>query len=124
MAYLLSSLATLANMYFVLTTLYPNNPRIEDWLGIGQTLGSYPVVALAALIQAGVFLFALTELRAGATRRLARDFATGADEPHSEAVWPMWRSGGPRPRGRRAATATPAARWRSRSADRPSRPSM
>ncbi len=70
-AYLLSGLATFANMYFVLTTLYPDNPGIDDWLGIGRTLGSFPVVALAATIQGAVFLFALSELRASATRRLA-----------------------------------------------------
>ena len=70
-AYLLSALATFANMYFVLTTLYPNNPSIDDWLGIGPALGSFPVVALAAVIQGAVFLFALSELRASATRRRA-----------------------------------------------------
>ena len=79
-AYVLSGLATLANMYFVLTTLYPNNPGIDDWLGIGKTLGRYPVVATAAIIQAGVLLFAFSELRARAARRLAGEVATGAGE--------------------------------------------
>ena len=46
-AYLASSLATLANMYVVLTTLYPNNPGIDDWLGIGPGLGSWTVIAVA-----------------------------------------------------------------------------
>jgi len=82
-AYLLSALATFANMYFVLTTLYPNNPSIDDWLGIGPTLGSFQVVALAAVIQGAVFLFALSELRAPATRRLAVDIAA-VDEEDAE----------------------------------------
>ena len=107
-AYLLSSLATFANMYFVLTTLYPNNPNIEDWLGIGRTLGSYPVVALAVVIQTGVFLFALTELRAGATRRLARDLGAAADTPRSGAARPDAPLGAPPPLvGVLPATATP-----------------
>ncbi len=72
-AYLFSALATFVNMYFVLTTLYPSNPSIDDWLGIGPTLGSFPVVALAAAVQGVVFLYALTELRASATRRLASE---------------------------------------------------
>jgi hypothetical protein len=33
LAYLLSAAATFANMYVVLTTYYPGNPRISDWLG-------------------------------------------------------------------------------------------
>ncbi len=73
-AYVLSGLATLANMYFVLITLYPNNPGVDDWLGTGRALGSFPVVAVAAAIQALVLLFALTELRAAASRRLAAEF--------------------------------------------------
>jgi 4-amino-4-deoxy-L-arabinose transferase-like glycosyltransferase len=71
-AYALACVAMFANMYTVLTTLYPNNPSISDWLGIGQTLRSWPVVALASATQLGVFLWSLTELRASATRRLAR----------------------------------------------------
>lgn len=77
-AYVLSGLATFANMYFVLTTLYPSNPGIEDWLGIGRTLGGYPVVAAAAAIQAAILLFALSELRPRALQRLAREVAIGS----------------------------------------------
>ena len=82
-AYVLSSLATLANMYFVLTTLYHNNPGIDDWLGIGETLGTFWVIALAAVVQAVVLLFALSELRPEAVRRLAAAL-TGSDAaaPH------------------------------------------
>ncbi len=73
LAYLASSLATLANMYFVLTTLYPNNPGIADWLGIGPGLGSWTVIAAAGLLQLAVLVFAVTELRASASARLARE---------------------------------------------------
>lgn len=80
-AYVASGLATLANLYFVLTTLYPDNPGIDDWLGIGPTLGSWPVVAIAALVQVAVLLFALSELRASANHRLAREIAaSGSDD--------------------------------------------
>ncbi|MES2210688.1 MAG: phospholipid carrier-dependent glycosyltransferase [Chloroflexota bacterium] len=75
-AYLLSGLATIANMYFVLTTLYPNNPSIDDWLGTGRALGSFPVVALAAITQAGVLVFAFLQLRASAAARLAEEVTT------------------------------------------------
>jgi uncharacterized protein (DUF486 family) len=83
-AYVLSSLATLANMYYVLTTLYPNNPGIADWLGLGKTLGTFTVIAVAAAIQAAVFLFAMTELRPGAIRRLARELAARGDAPPAD----------------------------------------
>lgn len=79
-AYVASSLATIANMYFVLTTLYPNNPGIDDWLGIGPTLGSWTGVAVAATTQLAVFAFALTELRASASARLAREIAASGRE--------------------------------------------
>ena len=89
-AYAVSSVATLANMYFVLTTLYPNNPGIEDWLGIGKTLGTYGYVAAAALIQAAALVFAFSELRRAATHRLSRELAGGmrpaADESGYVAV--------------------------------------
>ncbi|MEO8207490.1 MAG: phospholipid carrier-dependent glycosyltransferase [Chloroflexota bacterium] len=74
-AYVASGLATMANMYFVLTTLYPNNPSITDWLGTGRNLGSFPVVAVAAITQAVVFIFAFSELRASASRRLGAEIA-------------------------------------------------
>jgi len=79
-AYLASSLATAANMYFVLTTLYPNNPGIDDWLGIGRGLGSWNVIAVAAMIQAAVLVFAIAELRESATARLGREIAGGGAE--------------------------------------------
>ena len=47
MAYVVLSVATFPNMYVVLTTLYPDNPAIADWLGIGPAIRS----------EAGVVLF-------------------------------------------------------------------
>ena len=37
-AYIVLTVATFANMYVVLTTIYPNNPSIADWLGIGPAI--------------------------------------------------------------------------------------
>ncbi|HSO28371.1 MAG TPA: hypothetical protein VLS28_00580, partial [Candidatus Sulfomarinibacteraceae bacterium] len=85
-AYVLSGVATLANMYFVLTTLYPNNPGIDDWLGIGPGIGSWPGVALAAGIQVAVLAFALTELRASAGARLAREIAASGLDDEARAL--------------------------------------
>ena len=82
-AYVLSGLATFANMYFVLTTLYPNNPSIDDWLGTGKALGSFQVVAIAAVVQAVVLVFAFLQFRAGAASRLAFEVSAsggGSDE--------------------------------------------
>ncbi|MEW5990073.1 MAG: phospholipid carrier-dependent glycosyltransferase [Chloroflexota bacterium] len=71
--YLASSLATLANTYYVLTTLYPNNPQIDDWLGIGPWLGSWGVIAVASVTQALVLVFTITELRRSASTRIGHE---------------------------------------------------
>ena len=55
-------------MYVVLTTLYPDNPSIEDWLGIGPTIRS----------PAGVVLFSLHAC--GGVRVGVRPAAVGAHE--------------------------------------------
>jgi dolichyl-phosphate-mannose-protein mannosyltransferase len=70
LAYVLSSAATLANMYVVLTVLYPNNPNVQDWFHIGPAIRSTTGVWVVALTQLGVFLWAATELRGAARRRL------------------------------------------------------
>jgi C-terminal four TMM region of protein-O-mannosyltransferase/Dolichyl-phosphate-mannose-protein mannosyltransferase len=74
-AYLLSAAATLANMYVVLTTYYPDNPQISDWLGIGQGLASAFGVTVASLVQAAVLAWAFFQLREEATEGLAEDVA-------------------------------------------------
>ncbi|HEY4227611.1 MAG TPA: phospholipid carrier-dependent glycosyltransferase [Candidatus Limnocylindrales bacterium] len=72
-AYVLSALATLANMYVVITTYYnnPPQPQISDWLGIGQTLASPWAVTIASVIQAAVLGWAFFQLREEATEGLA-----------------------------------------------------
>jgi hypothetical protein len=96
-AYVLSGLATLANMYFVLTTLYPSNPSIDDWLGIGPGLGSWAGVAIAAAVQVAVFAFALSELRPSASARLAREIVASVrdDEEEADDRWIGDRPGSP-----------------------------
>ena len=87
------ALATFANMYVVLTTLYPNNPGIADWLGIGKALGSYEVVAIAAVIQAVVLVLAFSELR---RRRRSRRLA-GRDRGRTATGPPLGWRGAPTP---------------------------
>ena len=38
--YVVLSVATFLNMYVVVTTLYPGNPAVTDWLGIGGWIRS------------------------------------------------------------------------------------
>jgi 4-amino-4-deoxy-L-arabinose transferase-like glycosyltransferase len=91
-AYLLASIAAFLNMYVVLTTLYPDNPSVSDWLGIGQAIRSYWGVALIAIVNTAVFLWGVAQLRRRASMRLSADLeaarapveAPGADEPANE----------------------------------------
>jgi hypothetical protein len=70
-AYILTGLATFANMYAVLAYLYPDNPGITDWLGIGPILTSFWGVAVAGAAQAAVFVWAFFQLREGAVEGIA-----------------------------------------------------
>jgi C-terminal four TMM region of protein-O-mannosyltransferase/Dolichyl-phosphate-mannose-protein mannosyltransferase len=90
-AYVLSAGATFANMYVVLTTYYPDNPQISDWLGIGQGLASPWGVAIASLVQAAILGWAFFQLREEATEGLADDVAlAGRDGGRRPGVggWP------------------------------------
>ena len=89
-AYVALSFATFLNMYVVLTTLYPGNPRISDWLGIGPDIRSVTTVTIVALIHLGGFVWVASQLRRRAERRLVEDIAAsrvldagpvGAPEP-------------------------------------------
>jgi hypothetical protein len=62
--YVVLSLATLANMYVVLTTLYPDNPSIDDWFGIGPAIRSELGIAIVAIAHGMGFLWVLLQLRA------------------------------------------------------------
>jgi Gpi18-like mannosyltransferase len=95
-AYVLSALATFANLYVVLTTFYPGcltpgadpnscNPQIADWLGIGKDLASPWGIALAAIAQTVVLAWAFFQLRRRAVEGLAEGLATSG-HPMDDAV--------------------------------------
>ncbi len=62
-AYVALSAAMFANMYVVLTTLYPDNPSIIDWLGIGGAIHSQAGVTAIAIVNGVAFLWVLLQLR-------------------------------------------------------------
>jgi dolichyl-phosphate-mannose-protein mannosyltransferase/protein-O-mannosyltransferase-like protein len=81
LAYVVASGAMLANMYAVLTTLYPDNPGISDWLGIGKELTSFEGVAVAAVAQAVVFAWVFSQLRDDPLDELDAAFAGSEPAP-------------------------------------------
>ncbi|MEO6207214.1 MAG: glycosyltransferase 87 family protein, partial [Candidatus Limnocylindrales bacterium] len=74
-AYIALSAATFANMYVVLTTLYPDNPSIDDWLGIGSLLRSQVGVMTVAITHTAAFVWALVQLRIDGRERLEDELA-------------------------------------------------
>ncbi|MFL5755573.1 MAG: phospholipid carrier-dependent glycosyltransferase [Chloroflexota bacterium] len=96
-AYVAVSVASFLNMYVVLTTIYPDNPQIADWLGIGPGIRSATGVTAIAITISVAFLWSLTQLRDSARQRLAVEIAAAArsryDEDEAERV------GGPAGRG-------------------------
>jgi 4-amino-4-deoxy-L-arabinose transferase-like glycosyltransferase len=99
-AYVVSALATFANLYVVLTTYYsgclsPNpssscNPQIQDWLGIGDGLAAPWGVAIAAIAQTIVLVWAFFQLREGAVEGLSDRLAIAghrAEEPDDLDDW-------------------------------------
>ena len=73
-AYVVLTVATFANMYVVLTTLYPPsdptlNP-VRDWLGIGDLIRSQLGVTVVAILHTGAAAWAWVQLRSGAQQRL------------------------------------------------------
>ncbi len=77
--YVAVSAATFANMYVVLTTIYPGNPGVADWLGIGPAIRSPMGVTVVAVVHLAAFLWALVQLRAPARTTLAAEVAASAD---------------------------------------------
>jgi hypothetical protein len=71
-AYVALSATAFLNLYAVVTTIYPGNPSISDWLGIGPSIVSVPGVTLIALVNTGAFAWALLQLRRD---RLAEELA-------------------------------------------------
>ena len=86
-AYVVLSVATFANMYVVLTTLYPDNPSVADWLGLGPAIRSQAVVIVLSLLHAGAFGWAFLQLRSSRRDRLAAGLvAASADGERAEAA--------------------------------------
>ncbi len=77
-AYVALSVATFANMYVVLTTLYPDNPSVMDWLGIGPAIRSQTGVTLVAIIHVGSFLWAAVQLRGDRREALEADLESAS----------------------------------------------
>jgi hypothetical protein len=78
-AYLVLAAAAFANMYVVLTTIYPNNPQIHDWLGIGRALSSFPGVATIAAVHTVGLGWGLLQWRRTAREGLEDEIADAAD---------------------------------------------
>ncbi|HEY4632831.1 MAG TPA: hypothetical protein VIH00_02855, partial [Candidatus Limnocylindrales bacterium] len=83
LAYVVLSIATFANMYVVLTTLYPDNPSVSDWLGVGGLIRSEVGVATVAILHAAAFGWAALQLRAAARARLEDELAAASARPGS-----------------------------------------
>jgi 4-amino-4-deoxy-L-arabinose transferase-like glycosyltransferase len=72
-AYVVLSVASFANLYAVLLTPFYKNPGVKDWLGLADAIRTPIGVTLIAAVHLAAFAWALTELRAGALRRLDRE---------------------------------------------------
>ena len=83
-AYLAAGIATFLNLYVVLTTIYPDNPSVSDWLGIGPTIRSYAGVAFVAALHTAAFAWGLLQLRPRARDTLALELADGWQEPDEQ----------------------------------------
>jgi hypothetical protein len=77
LAYVVLSIATLANMYVVLTTIYPDNPSISDWFGIGQAIHSEAGVMIVALVHSIAFVWVLWQVRRDGIASIAVSLADG-----------------------------------------------
>ena len=72
-AYVVAGIATFLNMYVVLVALYPDNPQVSDWLGIGDLVRSTFGVTVVSLMHSAVFIWGLLQLRPRAHEALAAD---------------------------------------------------
>ncbi len=71
-AYVVLTIATFANMYVVLTTLY-DNPSIDDWFGLGGLIRSQAGVMAIAIAHATAFVWVLLQLRRRASESLEEE---------------------------------------------------
>jgi hypothetical protein len=85
-AYLVAGGATFLNMYVVLVALYPDNPGVSDWLGIGDAVRSSLGVTVVALAHSAAFVWGVLQLRAGARRRLAAELEARRTDAGDEAA--------------------------------------
>ena len=111
-AYAVASVATFLNMYVVLTTIYPDNPSISDWLGIGPAIRSFSGVALIAVLHTVAFAWGFVQLRSRARSALALELAAGREGAGQEPApgdGPGRRGGGLGPAGGSPAGRRPAA---------------
>ena len=101
-----------ANVYVVLTTLYPKQPVDGGWLGIGPSDPLASRGRLFSLMHAAAFVWRSSQLRAGARERLEEELA-GASVERVAGRQGRLRQGVGRPRRRTPpmppATATSAA---------------
>ena len=79
-AYVVAAIATFLNMYVVLVALYPDNPGVSDWLGIGGAIRSSFGVTTVALLHSAAFVWGVLQLRPGARRALAAQLERGRVE--------------------------------------------
>ncbi len=84
-AYVILAIATFANMYVVLTTIYPPkdpalNP-VADWLGVGSLIRSEIGVTLVAALHTVAFAWAWLQLRPAAMARLTGEVLSASEEP-------------------------------------------
>ena len=90
--YIALSIATFANMYVVLTTIYDNSRfRISDWLGIGGSINDELWVAIIAMVHLLGLVWAFVQLRADGRERLADEFAEAGviDDAEREVFLPI-----------------------------------
>ncbi|MEO8272732.1 MAG: hypothetical protein ABI620_01530, partial [Chloroflexota bacterium] len=90
LAYVLSAAATFANMYVVLTTYYPDNPGVADWLGTGQTFASPWGVAVAAVTQALILGWTFFQLRREAIEGIAEDVTIAGTDAGGQSRLSAW----------------------------------
>jgi Gpi18-like mannosyltransferase len=74
-AYAILALASFLNMYVVLTTLYPGNPQISDWLGMGSFIRSQPGVTFVAILNTLGFALVVVQLWPAGTRVVRRELS-------------------------------------------------
>ena len=88
-AYVVLTVATFANMYVVLTTIYPPadpaTSPIRDWLAVGPMIRSQIGVTVVAVMHTAAAAWAWTQLRPAARERLEEElYAASRAEPRGE----------------------------------------